>query len=475
MKWPLKYQVMVPMTAVMLGTIITLSVLHAYLAAQQTTRQISNRIEDVTRTLSQSTNYPLSRAVLKQMQGLSGADFVLVDQRRRVVAATRDDWTEDLLRDLSAAAGSRPLELTAPVRIAGEQFRRAAVSVVPRNPATGPWLLHVLYPQQAYVRERRQAVVPPLVIGGIALAIVAGLAMAIASRVTRPLGLLREQVAQIAQGDFQPMTLPARDDEVRQLAVAVNQMAVTLAQYEDRIRHTEQIRTLAQLGGGLAHQLRNAVTGARMALDLHRADCPQGQDDESLAVATRQMILMEQYLQRFLTLGATRQSSRQELDCAQLVAHLLPLVQPAARHAAVQLDVRLTTDPVPVQGDRDALEHLALNILLNAIEAAGAIQPGVEPHPAEVCVTVSTPRPAHVTLTVSDTGPGPPPEIASRLFTPFVTGKPDGAGLGLAVAKEVAENHGGRITWHRDDRRTVFVVELPLVSKGNERGETAGR
>ena len=118
---------------------------------------------------------------------------------------------------------------------------------------------------------------------------------------------------------------------------------------------------------------------------------------------------------------------------------------------------------------------LVLNILLNAIEAAGAIQPGVEPHPAEVRVTVSTPRPAYVRLTVSDTGPGPPPEIASRLFTPFVTGKPDGAGLGLAVAKEVAENHGGRITWHRDDHRTVFVVELPLVSKGNERGETAGR
>ena len=59
-------------------------------------------------------------------------------------------------------------------------------------------------------------------------------------------------------------------------------------------------------------------------------------------------------------------------------------------------------------------------------------------------------------IEVIDTGPGPPPEIAIKLFEPFVTGKPEGIGLGLAVAKQAADAHGGRIEWERRDGRTVF-------------------
>jgi signal transduction histidine kinase len=473
MKWPLKYQVMVPMTAVMLGVVVALSALHVYWAARQATTQIVGRIQDVTRTLAKP-NFPLTNGVLSQMQGLTGADFVLADQHGHTVASTRSAWPAAVLQQLGRAAGAAPLELASAVQIDDEMFLHTAVDVAPRSPGGGTLVLHVLYPQQAYVRERRQAVMPPLVIGLVALGIVMGLAMAIASRVTQPLGRLREQVSQIAQGDFRPMTLPARDDEVRELAVAVNHMADTLAQYEEKIRRTEQVRALAHLGGSLAHQLRNAVTGARMALDLHRTDCPQGDHDESLAVATRQLILMEKYLQRFLTLDAAPQTAPQEWDVGQLVTQLIPLIQPAARHAAVQLDVRVAAEPLRVCGDRESLEHMVLNILLNAVEAASEIQASAGVRPAEVRVVVSSPRPGRVLLAVTDTGPGPAPAVAARLFEPFATGKKDGAGLGLAVAQGVAQKHGGSVAWNRNDERTTFVVELPLSSKGTDRGERAG-
>src|SRR5262249_31585382 len=77
-------------------------------------------------------------------------------------------------------------------------------------------------------------------------------------------------------------------------------------------------------------------------------------------------------------------------------------------------------------------------------------------------------------LEVWDTGPGPAPEVAERLFEPFVTGKPEGVGLGLAVARQVAEAHGGAITWTREGGRTCFRVELPAgggaVAEGQGRG-----
>src|SRR5439155_2804910 len=66
-----------------------------------------------------------------------------------------------------------------------------------------------------------------------------------------------------------------------------------------------------------------------------------------------------------------------------------------------------------------------------------------------------------VILEIHDSGPGPPADIADRLFEPFVTGKPEGVGLGLAVARQVAEAHGGRITWRRDRGVTRFTIELP--------------
>jgi nitrogen-specific signal transduction histidine kinase len=75
-------------------------------------------------------------------------------------------------------------------------------------------------------------------------------------------------------------------------------------------------------------------------------------------------------------------------------------------------------------------------------------------------------------MTVYDSGPGPSPEVAERLFEPFVTGKPEGVGLGLAVARQIAEAHGGCICWRRDEGRTCFRVELPLAPIGKSFGET---
>ena len=67
-------------------------------------------------------------------------------------------------------------------------------------------------------------------------------------------------------------------------------------------------------------------------------------------------------------------------------------------------------------------------------------------------------------VTVWDSGPGPTPEVAARLFEPFVTGKAEGVGLGLAVARQVVESHGGAIRWRREREKTVFEIELPLIS-----------
>jgi nitrogen-specific signal transduction histidine kinase len=64
---------------------------------------------------------------------------------------------------------------------------------------------------------------------------------------------------------------------------------------------------------------------------------------------------------------------------------------------------------------------------------------------------------------IRDSGPGPSAEIAERLFEPFATGKRDGIGLGLAVARQAAEAHGGHIRWQRETDCTCFQIDLPMA------------
>ena len=494
MKWPLKYQIMVPMTIVMLGTVVGMSAFQAFLAADQKKQQIAQRIEDVTGTLARS-NFPLTSAVLDQMKGLAGADFVLRDAAGRTVATTRPEWSSSQVAALDEKASPAELQLVEPISIAGEQLFHGAIAVRPRGPAPVTNTLHVLYSEDVYLREQRRAILPSLGLGCVAIIVMALLALVTASRVSRPLRRLREQVSRIAQGDFQPISLPDRRDEVRDLASAVNHMAATLSDYEQQIRRTEQVRLLAQLGSGLAHQLRNSATGARMALDIHRSECPAVNHVESLDVATRQLVLMEKYLAKFLSLGTPAQHCQERIDFVELVRSLLPLVRPAASHAGVQLQAEIPQTSLLVCGDADAMEHMVLNLLLNAIEAAAAGEvagqvgtsrladaPTVE---ARVIVRVSATD--QIMLSIEDTGTGPPDEIAATMFEPFVTGKKDGIGLGLAVAREVAVEHQGSIGWERSEPSqsangrgqgqgtTKFMVTLPLVMERRDSGVITGR
>jgi signal transduction histidine kinase len=204
----------------------------------------------------------------------------------------------------------------------------------------------------------------------------------------------------------------------------------------------------------LAHQLRNAATGGRMAIELHQRQCA-AQPGESLEVALRQLRLMESYLQRFLDLGRDRPMVLETISLPAVVADALSLVRPACAHVGIDLAYREPGVPLLIRGDAEALRQLVVNLVLNAVEAVGQ-QHG----PARITVQTCSDD-GRACLHVRDTGPGPAAEVAARLFEPFVSGKPEGTGLGLYVARRVAEAHRGSITWQRLDGETRFTVILP--------------
>ena len=322
----------------------------------------------------------------------------------------------------------------------------------------------MLYPETAWRQARREAAMPALLLGIASLAAMVMVTSVIAHRMSRRIRRVERHVARIAAGEFCQLEPGGRRDEVGDLVVSINQMCSQLEGMRHTIEQSERSRLMAQLAAGLAHQLRNSLTGARMSIQLHLKRQPPQPGDETLAVALRQLTITEEQVKGLLSAGRLERSSPELFDLRRLLADVAGLVGPACQHAHVvccqpHLDEAV---PLEIKADRSSLRAAVLNLTLNAIEAAG--QGGTVSLKAFA-------RAGEVLIEVVDSGPGPPAGIANELFEPFVTSKKEGVGLGLALARQVAIDHGGQISWTRTAGATCFQLVIPKANgtyKGTE-------
>ncbi len=462
MRRPIQQQLLIPMLVVVLAGVAVASLAGAWIGAKFAREQEQDNLRRLAGTLADA-GFPLTENVLRKMAGLSGADFVVLGQSGQLLQSTitlSDEETSELRRlDQAGSASGPPADLT--LTLSAGRYRAARLPVRVAPPRSEPQSLWVLYPEEHWDRVAWRVAWPPLVAGLVAAFIAIGLTTFLARRFTGRVRQLSEQAAAIAAGKFLSTPLPSTDDELRDLATALNRMSEQLGNYEEQVRRSERLRTLGQLGAGIAHQLRNSATGALMALELHALDLPPTADRESLDVALRQLQLMETSLKRFLQLGRGERLPSQSVSLGMLIEETLPLVEPACRHAGIQLQWNRPVVDIVVTGEPDSLRQLLLNLLVNAIEAAtdatgkpGTVRVELD-HVAPVPPWSGAPA---ARLRVLDSGPGPSPEMASRLFDPFETSKPDGTGLGLSVAREIAKAHAAKLTWQRSEGMTCFEI-----------------
>ncbi|HEY2252737.1 MAG TPA: HAMP domain-containing protein, partial [Planctomycetaceae bacterium] len=291
MRWPIRNQILVPFGAIVLLAVVAMTIVAANLAARQRDAQTLAQLQNIVATLAH-TNVPYTSAILEKMRGLSGAHFVACDARGNVLASTLPPETTLSEAINSSGRGQKLESLANQPTLAVDGTRYFLARMEPRGDATVR-ALFVLYPEENWSRARWNAALPPLAVGGVAVLLTLGISVWLAQRIGRRIRLLQEQVASIAAGNFSEIAADARQDEIQDLVTSVNSMSSQLRQMQRTIRQSERTRLLTQLAGGLAHQLRNAVTGARMALQLHQRRCTSGPEDKSLSVALRQLSLTE--------------------------------------------------------------------------------------------------------------------------------------------------------------------------------------
>jgi signal transduction histidine kinase len=461
MRLSLRYRLLVPLALLLLGDAAA-TAWAAQNAARSAERRLAEQQWGIARTLTEPrsteprSTFPLKKHVLEQMKGLSGAEF-LFTHPTEPTESTFPDPKPDPPADVPTATQPKSNEeptLGRPVTVAGREYWCLRLPLRAPHPNAGG-NLYIFYPESL----RRTAVadaVRPFVILGAGGLIAMALAVAFGSRLVRRVRDLDARTRLIAAGDFRPMPVPAAGDELRDLCEAVNDMARRLAAFRDELQRNERLKLLGQFSGGLAHQLRNAAAGARLAVEVFLTENPTA-DPEPLRVALRQLARIEANLRQFLSLGKPPTGACEPCELGQLIDQAVSLIKPQCQHAGTTVTWERPAKPCALSCDPTALAHLLGNVIGNAVEAAG---PGgaVE---VRLAGSGSQTEKRVYRIEVTDTGPGPPAAIAEKLFDPFVTGKDQGIGLGLAVAKQAVEAHNGTIRWERRAEKTVFVIELP--------------
>lgn len=232
--------------------------------------------------------------------------------------------------------------------------------------------------------------------------------------------------------------LPDREDLAGGWVVVFDDIT-TLAQAQREAAWSEVARRLA-------HEIKNPLTPIQLSAERLRQKLLDRLPEEDAAVLDRstwtiiqQVQALKSMVRAFADYAATPIAEFSLLDMNELAQEVVDLY---AGNRDVVVTLAPARDLPPVSADRARLRQLLHNLIKNAIEAQGGSN--------EARVQLRTARKVHegrerVELTVSDAGSGIPEEILDRLFEPYMSGKPRGSGLGLAVVKKIVEEHGGSV------------------------------
>jgi signal transduction histidine kinase len=248
-------------------------------------------------------------------------------------------------------------------------------------------------------------------------------------------------------------------------ALARKRAVQEYVQLSRALTHAGRVAAMGQLASSFAHEINQplgaSLTNAQTALRLLDAPQPDLVEVraalEDIAADNRRAGEIVRELRRFLR---KHEPNLSKVAVRELLEAVVRFVSPEARGKEVEVAIDLTDRLPDVMGDRVQIQQVLVNLLLNAFDALAAMPAGQR----RVLIAATEAPPGRVAISVSDCGAGVPESLRSQLFEPFVTTKPDGLGIGLAIAQTIVTAHGGRLE-HREraEGGAVFAFALAVA------------
>ncbi len=227
---------------------------------------------------------------------------------------------------------------------------------------------------------------------------------------------------------------------------------------------------IATLAGGLAHEIRNPLSTITMNLQLLEEEMAEPQTAREkwaarkITALGREVHRLSRTLDDFLRFMQLGKLELKPTDINELAAEVIEFIEPKLASMNISLRHHLAADPPLCLADHRLLKQALLNLVLNAQEAM--------PEGGELILRTSR-ADGKVTIDLIDTGPGVSEEARDRIFDAFFSTKEEGTGLGLALARQIVDQHGGGIDLHSEPGKgTHFIIQLPAHTPSDNRQST---
>ncbi len=271
-----------------------------------------------------------------------------------------------------------------------------------------------------------------------------------------PIQDLKNTTDELGKGRLDHRAQIRSGDEFGRLAAAINKMSADLARIEQQMILRERAAAMGELVSYIAHNIRNPLAGIRSLADSCRR---QSSENQALRNTQDGIVAAVEALQRWLRelehTCSPLDIHPQPVHIRDLIDNILTVFRPMSQRRSIGLERSIADDFERVDVDERQFEQAVAAIVANAIEAVGD----------DGRVMIRTDRDKdgmQWSLTITDTGPGIPKEIRHRILDPAFSTKRSGHGLGLAMARKVAELHGGQLSFESPaGGGTVFRFTMP--------------
>jgi PAS domain S-box-containing protein len=218
-----------------------------------------------------------------------------------------------------------------------------------------------------------------------------------------------------------------------------------LRQAQSDLTRINRVTTMGELAASLAHELSQPIIGATINANvcLRKLEADKPDLDEVRTSVTR--ILRDakraaEIIGRIRSQFVSGTLHQEVIDIDEINLEMVALLRDQAVRHNVTVRTNLAADLPRIVGDRVQLQQVAMNLIVNSIEATKDVD-GIR----EIAIKSQRAENDQVLVSVSDTGVGFPPDLAEQIFDPFFTTKPDGTGMGLRISRSIIESHGGRL------------------------------
>jgi signal transduction histidine kinase len=405
-----------------------------------------------------AVGYAINAQIAREVSEAAAAEVAFVVDGKIIVSTLRPELQGQLIAQTKEVL--RSVNVSQRIQLDGEDYLATSADLATTPQEQGSALVPKLVVLKSFkqasqlVREVNRWV---LTLGLLTLLVGIGMFISISRTLTRPLEVLVGGTRELARGNFEYRLSEDGVEEIRELSRAFERMRVELRRTQAELIDSERLATIGRMASSISHDLRHYLSAMYANAEfMSDGAMPQLEREELLQevrTAVQGMTDLLDSLLLFTRTGRALYPEYQSLDgIVENAAHMVRS-HPASRDVKIVLD---GLAPLMAWVDAKKLGRAVYNILLNGCQAArkGNGLPTV--------VVTLLEDAESIFIQIADNGSGVPDAVRQTIFLPFVSeGRESGTGLGLTLAQQIAQEHGGSITLNETaEGNTVFTIVL---------------